>query len=188
MRHYSTQVMVQRVRIIILVLVTAIFVTGASSLQPEHEKPGRHDFHITYSRVAIEQNVIVARTRFFKDDLTRGLKKFSKAESFSLDISPVADSLFAVYYNDRFVIEVDGKRLPGRIVGSGEELEGNEQMWWYVMQYDAAAEPISVRISNTLLFDTFDDQKNVLKIQKFPSDQSSTFYFDSDETTIEITF
>jgi len=175
-------------RTFVLVLLGFFLATGTTPPESERQQTERHDFHVSYSRIAIENQIILARTRFFRDDLTESMAKFTQLESFSLDASPRTDSLFTVYFNNRFVVEVAGKHLPGRIVGSGEEVEGKERIWWYAMQYDAPNDPNSIRISNTLLLNVFDDQKNILKIQKFPSERSSTFYFDADNTTIEVTF
>ena len=171
-----------------MVLAIAALSSGVSTPVINPVGTSRHNFHVSHTRVAIENQVIVARTRFFLDDLTDTLARYSDADNFSLDTSPSTDSLFTSYYNQRFLITVKGKPLRGHIIGSGEDVEADEKVWWYALQYETPAEQTSVSISNTLLIEIFDDQKNVLKIQKFPSEKSSTYYFDSDETTVEVNF
>lgn len=147
--------------------------------------PVVHDFHISYARVAVEKNVVVFRVRFFKDDLEEALRTHHKEADFALEVSPVVDAQFVMYFNEKLALEVGGQRLTGKLVGSGEEMEGKEPMWWYAMQYEAPATIQQLTIKNTLLLELFDDQKNIVKVQHFPDDKQHSYYFD--DATVEHT-
>lgn len=58
----------------------------------------------------------------------------------------------------------------------------------YTTHYHSPVDPVPIRISNRLRIETFDGQKNIVKMQIFPSGKSLTYYFDSDETRIEVKF
>ncbi|HMB93768.1 MAG TPA: DUF6702 family protein [Rhodothermales bacterium] len=144
-----------------------------------------HDFHISYGRVAVEDNVVVFRVRFFKDDLEEALRKYHKAPEFALEVNPAVDAQFVAYFNERLVLETEGQQLTGQIIGSGEEMEGKEPMWWYALQYEASATIKKLTIKNQLLLELFDDQKNIVKVRHFPDDKQQSYYFDDD--TVEHT-
>lgn len=152
------------------------------------EDASLHKFHVSTGRLGIENTVVINQTRFFKDDLTEALRAFGNDPDFSLDAAGRSDSLFVAYFNRHFVLRSDGQLLKGWVAGSGEDLEGKEEVWWYVIQYEATKEPARLSIQNTLLTEQFDDQKNILKVQKFPSERSESYFFDGDDTDIEIVF
>lgn len=73
-------------------------------------------------------------------------------------------------------------------MGSGDDALDREPVWWYQVQY-TAAEPIrTARITNTVLFETFEDQSNVLRVVRFPEETRRTYYFTSGEETVQIAF
>lgn len=170
----------------VLVITAFVLLAGVLPLSAtDKPAPVVHDFHISYGRVAVEGKVVVFRVRFFKDDLEEALQTYHEAPEFGLDVSPAVDAQFAAYFNDKLVLEAGDERLLGRIVGSGEEMEGKEPMWWYAMQYEAAAPIKKLTIKNQLLLELFGDQKNIVKVRHFPDDRQQSYYFD--DTTIEHT-
>ena len=101
---------------------------------------------------------------------------------------PEVDALFLRYLARRFVLEVGGEALEGHIVGSGDDELDREPVWWYQVQY-TAREPIhAARITNTILFEIFDDQSNVLRVVRFPEETRRAYYFAPGEETIQIEF
>ncbi|NQV73280.1 hypothetical protein HQ496_09160 [bacterium] len=143
--------------------------------------PPAHKFHVTYSRIAVEGTTAVARVRFFKDDLDKSLANITQNPTYSMDVSQKQDSLFLAYFNTRFTISDGNEALKGALIGSGEELEGAEKMWWVLIQYDAAAPIQKLDIVNKLLIETFEDQKNIVQIQQFPSEKTWSLYFVEDD-------
>lgn len=137
--------------------------------------PLPHDFHVTYSRLAVEDNMAVVRIRLFQDDLNEALSQREERDVF-VDTSPATDSLFQAYFNERFVLIAGKEVMAGRIVGSGEEVVGNEPMWWYLLEFRASSTIEALHISQRILSEVFEDQKNIVKVQHFPSEKVYSLY------------
>ncbi len=150
--------------------------------------PPAHKFHVTYGRLAVEDTQAVLRIRFFHDDLEAALRAYAKDAGFRLAAAPRSDSVYTRYFNDKFVLRQDGRALQGRIVSSGEDMDGREKVWWYVMQFDAPAPLRRFTIRDRLLFEAFDDQKNIFKVMHFPGEQTQSFYFVAGSEQADIVF
>ena len=164
----------------------AVFLLLSPAL--EWEEVGRHKLYVTYGNLAVERNLAVLRIRIFKDDLETALAAHSGRETVVMEASPEFDALFAAYFAERFTFEVAGESLTGRIIGSGEDQADREPVWWYQIRFDAPAPIRSARIVNTVLFESFDDQRNILKVVHFPDETPRTFYFARGEESREIRF
>jgi len=136
--------------------------------------------------MAVENNLIVLNIRFFKDDLQQGLEAYKGINGFLLDVSPSTDSLFTAYFNSHFTLRVGDKNLPGSIIGSGEDYEAKQEIWWYALEFVADKTIGSFQLTNTLLIEEFDDQKNIVKVQHFPSEKTFSYYFDEDDQVFDI--
>ncbi|MGA1493975.1 MAG: DUF6702 family protein [Rhodothermales bacterium] len=134
-----------------------------------------HDFHVTYSRLAVEDNMAVVRIRLFQDDLNQALSQREERDVF-VDTSPTSDSLFQAYFNEMFVMQAGKEVLKGHIVGSGEEVVGNEPMWWYLLEFGASSNIETLHVSQRILSDEFEDQKNIVQVQHFPSEKVYSLY------------
>ncbi len=174
-------------------LYCAILLTASVNLAAaEFPRPLRsettHDFHVSYGRMAVENNLVVLNIRFFKDDLQEGMQAYTGDTGFFLDISPQTDSLFTAYFNSHFTLLVSNKVLPASIIGSGEDFESKQDIWWYTLQFVADEKIEAFQLKNVLLVEQFDDQKNIVKVQHFPSEKTYSYSFDEDEQTYEIRF
>jgi hypothetical protein len=147
-----------------------------------------HKFHVTYSRIAIEGNTVVARVRFFSDDLGTALGKELKQENYRVTASAEQDSLFLAYFDRHFILTDGDSTLDGILMGSGEEMEGKEPMWWYLIQFEAEKPLSKLHITNKLLTEAFEDQKNIVQIQHFPSEKTWSLYFVDDDLDYLIEF
>jgi hypothetical protein len=152
------------------------------------ERPAAHDFHVSYGRMAVEGRQAVCRIRFFKDDLEAALQQFHGEPAFRLDANPRGDALFLAYLSTRFVLQHKGTPLEGRISRSGEEEDGREKMWWYVIQFEADEDIEALKVEYTLLFDYFEDQKNIFKVMHYPSEEVQSFYYAEGAEVFEIAF
>lgn len=141
----------------------------------------RHEFHVTYARLGIEGDVVQVRLRFFADDLVEGLRRAGGDPGSGLAVDPRVDSLVTAYVNARFVVTAGTARLSGGIVASGEEAEGQEPVWWYVFAYRAPVPVRTLTLRNTLLTELFDDQRNIVRVQHFPSEKQQTWYLTVDD-------
>jgi hypothetical protein len=160
-----------------------------------------HDLHIAYADMAIEGAVVAGRIRIFKDDLERALGPLVGADAVSLRPGAEADVLVLRYLREHLVVEVpagpgagaggDAERgnphqRPGTVLEptllrSGQDELDREPVWWVIVQYEATAPVASFRVRNTILFEVFDDQRNIMKFVRFPDETQKTFYFDKDE-------
>ena len=156
-------------------LLFAILLSLITAFEPAHK------FHVTYCRIAVEGTTAVARDRFFKDDLEQTLANVTQNPAYSMDVSQKQDSLFLAYFDERFSISDGNAALKGTLLSSGEELEGAETMWWVLIQYDASTPIRKVDMVNKLLVETFEDQKNIVQIQHFPSEKTWSLYFVEDD-------
>ncbi len=139
--------------------------------------PPPHDLHLAYGDLAIEGSLIAGRIRFFKDDLERALAPRDGNDTFRLEPGAEADALVMRYVRENLRIRVDGQELEASLVGSGEDELDLEPVWWVIVQYQAASPTTELEVRNTLLFDVYDDQRNVFKFVHFPEEKQRTFYF-----------
>lgn len=147
-----------------------------------------HDLHVAYGDLAVEGSVVAGRLRFFKDDLERALGPFVGADALSLAPGPEADALVLRYLRERLVIRVDGAALEPELAASGEDELDREPVWWVLVQYRAASPVLDFTVRNVLLFELFDDQRNVMKFVHFPDETPRTFYFAPGEDEHRVRF
>jgi hypothetical protein len=173
----------------------AIVRTGAPSASPlaaaktaVPSAPVAHDLHLAYGDMAVEGSVIAGRIRLFKDDLERALGPLVGATEMTLELGAEADALVMRYVRDNLRISVDGQELRASLLGSGEDAIDLEPVWWVIVQYRAPAPPAEIHVRNTLLFDVFDDQRNIFKFVHFPDETQRTFYFAEGESEHVVRF
>lgn len=161
-----------------LVLVLLLGATGPADTST-------HDFHVSYGRLAIEGTNAVIRVRFFQNDLVEAIQK-QNAPDFELTAASRADSIALSYIGRRLRVAAADHPLEAVVRASGEDLSGQEPMWWYLLEFAAPSPIRDIEITNTLLFETFDDQKNIVQMQHFPSEKTWSFYFtpDSDHFSV----
>ena len=152
---------------LLLLLLLLPFAAAPQTPQPQHA------FHVSYGRMVVEGEVALLRIRFFTDDLELTLGTHHKRPGYTMDISPTADSLFLSYFAERFVLKHGAQPLTGQIVGSGEE----EDMWWYLIQYEHTTPLADLNLYHTMLFETFDDQRNIVKVLHMASEKQRSYYF-----------
>jgi hypothetical protein len=136
---------------------------------------------MAYGDLAVEGRIVAGRIRMFKDDLERALGPLVGADALSLAPGTEADALVMRYLRDHLQVEVDGEVLAPTLLESGEDELDRETVWWVVVQYEASAPLESFTVRNTLLFELFDDQRNVFKFVRFPEEVQQTFTFTPEE-------
>jgi len=147
-----------------------------------------HDLHVSYGNAAVEGNVLAVRIRFFRDDLEAALARHVRRGSFRLSSEPVVDAAFLGYLRGRFSVEVGGRALEPRLVGSGEDELDREPVWWYAVQFEAPSTLATFRVRDTLLTELFDDQTNIVKFVHFPDERQKTYSFAKGEESFEVRF
>jgi len=124
----------------------------------------------------------------FKDDLERALGPLVGADTLTLEPGAEADALVMRYLRDNLRIRVDGLDLEASLLESGEDDLDLEPVWWLIVQYPAPSPVTELHVRNTLLFDVYDDQRNVFKFVHFPDEKQRTFYFAEGESEHVVRF
>jgi hypothetical protein len=147
-----------------------------------------HDLHIAYGDLAVEGSVIAGRIRIFKDDLELALGPRLGVTSTLLEPGPEADALVMEYVRERLTVSVDGQELGPILLQAGQDEMDREPVWWVTIQYQAPGDVSEFVVRNELLFELFEDQRNVFKFVRFPDQVQRTYYFAPGEAVQRVSF
>jgi len=136
-------------------------------------RAGGHDIHVSYGRVAVEARAVTIRLRMFKDDLSKAVARHHRRDTVDIEARPLADSLAGAYLAQTLLVSADGKPLVGRIAEAG----GENDMWWYLVQYPVAGRAAKLTIANRVFFELYADQQNLLKVLHVGSGDETSLYF-----------
>jgi len=130
--------------------------------------------------LAIEEQVAYLRVRMFKLDLEAALASAVGRDSLRLEPTPAHDALFLAYFAERYEVVLNGNRSPPVITASGEDFESGEdeeRIWWVQLRYDAEQPIVTVALRARILFEWFEDQRNIVRVLHVPSGKQRTLYF-----------
>lgn len=149
---------------------------------PESSSVGAtpHPLHLSTTQLAVDTTTVWLRIRMFKDDLEFALAVRAGLDSLSLEPSASHDSLFAAYFSEAFGLRLNGTEVTGVIESSGEDVEsgvGDLRMWWYQVRFDGTERIGSIEIRNEILYEEFEDQRNIVRVLHVPTDMQKTLYF-----------
>lgn len=148
-----------------------------------------HPLHLATAQVAVEGSRVLVRLRTFEDDLEAALARFAGREKVAMEATPGLDSLYLGYVADRLEVVADGVRLRPTLVASGVDLEsgtGDTQVWWALLAYEATSEIRELGVRATVLYDLFDDQRNVIRVLHPATDRRHAFYFAAPDDDLRI--
>ncbi|MGW8283838.1 MAG: DUF6702 family protein, partial [Gemmatimonadota bacterium] len=120
------------------------------------------------------------RIRMFEDDLEGTLAAYAGLPELKLAPTAQIDSLFLEYFTKFFVFRANGIVLGAELISSGEDLEsgqGETRMWWYLLGFESPQPIGEIGLLNRVLFDRFDDQRNVVRVLHSSTDSRRTLYF-----------
>lgn len=163
---------------VLLTGVVASTIPDAEPLSAGGASPGdaavaaRHDFHVSYTRMAIEPTVISAQLRLFSDDVTRALIERAKRPAITLN-SAEGEAAFAAYLAQAFQVTANGRRLVPVVVSGAQDKE----MWSFVVTWTSPAPITSLSMHNAALFELFGDQQNIVKVKHMASGRESTLFY-----------
>ncbi|MFZ5623388.1 MAG: DUF6702 family protein, partial [Gemmatimonadota bacterium] len=164
----------------VLVLSTGSVASAAEPLPalPPSRLAARHDTHVSHARCAVEAASVVCRVRLFRDDLELALRAARRDHALALTPAARQDSAFQAYAATRLVFTADGVRLSGRVIESGVEVDqAKQQVAWYTLEFTAPRPVRTLIARNTLLFDAFNAQQNIMQLLKLPENRRQTLYF-----------
>lgn len=131
-----------------------------------------HPLHLTVGKVEVEGTRASLEIRIFWDDLQLEVRSHSGNPGAEVR-GPGADpDAVTAYINDRLVLEFDGRAVRGDLVEWTLEGDANR----YVLRYDLPSPPSRLGVRHRILLDLYEDQKNVLHVQKDGGRQRA-FYF-----------
>jgi hypothetical protein len=61
-------------------------------------------------------------------------------------------------------------------------------MWWYLLEFGASSNIEALHVSQRILSDEFEDQKNIVQVQHFPSEKVYSLYCVEDAWAYQIDF
>jgi hypothetical protein len=135
-----------------------------------------HDYHVSYTNIAIEGKTAALSIRIFKDDFQEALRIFSKNPSFVLAVNPTSDKVVMDYFNHYLKLKVGHKTLKATLVSSTEQAE----MWQFILTYEAAREIRRIEVYHTVLMRLFTDQRNICKVLFLPENDEQYYYYVKD--------
>lgn len=143
---------------------------------------GAHPFRLSVVDAEVDGDMLRARIRFFWDDLQLALMEHRSDMAFRLEETPRVDSIVVAYIGEMLAIEAGGRRLAGVLDGRGvdDAVLIDEVMWWYRLEYRLPAGTARIAIRNRLLFNMFEDQRNVVHL-KTRSGRERAFAFGWDK-------
>jgi hypothetical protein len=151
-----------------------------------------HPLHLSTAQLVVEESDLYMRIRMFKDDLEGALAVRAGVERFELSPTPESDEEFLAYLGTTMSIRADGEELSAAVISSGVDQEagqGDATVWWYLLAFPASAPVRSVTILDTVLFDRFDDQRNIVRVLHSSTGKQRTLYFAApDDEPITVSF
>jgi len=74
-------------------------------------------------------------------------------------------------------VRADGVPLTGAMLDGGGDSDGDQKVWWVLLQWKAGRPVQAIGLKTHVLFDTFDDQQNLVVVNKQPGDERRSLYF-----------
>jgi hypothetical protein len=140
-----------------------------------HDAPSNkvHNFHASYGRMAVDGTKAYMKIRLFTDDLRDGMRRFYRNQS--LEIAPNSDteSKFQTYLNQKFVFNSGSRRIAGKVLNCSKE----DDMTAFVVEYTSTRNIASFYVRYAILMEAFDDQRNIFKVIKAPSEVEQSYLF-----------
>ncbi|MEJ2547215.1 MAG: hypothetical protein P8125_05295 [Gemmatimonadota bacterium] len=152
---------------------------------------GAHPLHLSTAQLVVEETSLYLRIRIFKDDLEGALAAHAGVAEFTLSPTAEADSAFLAYLDSTLSIQADGADLTAAVISSGVDLEagqGDATVWWYLLEYPTEGPPGAITLLDTVLYERFDDQRNIIRVLHSASGRQRTLYFaapDDEPVTLE---
>lgn len=124
----------------------------------------RHPLYISVTEISynIKEKTLEISCKIFTNDFETVLGKLAHAK---VDLSApkdkkAVDKLIADYVEKHLQLKIDGKAVPIRFAGSEKEAEAT---WSYFQANDIAALK-KIEIRNSLLYDSFDQEINIMHV------------------------
>ena len=175
------------IRATLLACSLLLFIGARSAPDPADRGLSAHPFRLSVADVGVTASTLEVRIRFFWDDLQFAVMESTSDMAFELAQDDEVDKTVEQYINDMLVFEAGGAPVQGVLVERGVEEAPriDEVMWWYRLEYRLPASVERIHIRNRLLFNMFEDQRNLVNL-KTRSGRERTYYFTWDEDGLSV--
>lgn len=124
-----------------------------------------HDYHFGYTEMNYndENKSIETSIKLYIDDLDLALSTLNNASpKLNTDEEiELSDALIEAYIKENFNLEINQKEKEATFIGR----EYEDDVVWIYLEYNGIRKIKELKVTNSLLFDTFDDQKNLFNIK-----------------------
>jgi hypothetical protein len=138
-----------------------------------------HDIHLSLCELRYNElsSTFEVSIKIFIDDLETAIGKenHSALRIGTQNEAPEADELIASYLSKNFSIDIDGVKLKGSFLGK-ELTDDMLAVWCYVEFPVKKSQPQKCVLSNNILFEIYDDQRNIMDIRMSRSHKDYTIF------------
>ena len=127
-----------------------------------------HPFHISVCNIyhAADENSLQITVKIFADDLEEALNQKDEQNAAYIDVlnpqDPVQlDSIVQNYLHKHFALTVNEEAVQPNFLG----FEREELTMWCYLEVTSVESLEKVRVQNTLLLNTFEDQANIVHVR-----------------------
>jgi len=146
-----------------------------------------HPLHVTVLQADFngQTHALEISCKFFREDLEEAIRnRFKDAPKVDLEadeLHTAMDKLVAEYVKQHLGIQVNGKPIPVEYVGYEVE---SESLYAYI-QVPKIPELKSVTFANTLLYDLFNDQINIMHVTRSGTRHSVRLNYPDKEISVK---
>lgn len=147
----------------------------------------RHEVHLSHTRLVVEGRVVTGRIRLFHDDTEAVLQRFTGRADLRVTSTESQREAFQRYIDSTITVTAGGTRLRPRVVDAGPDPDvSTAPMWWYALEYQAPRAVKGLAIRHVLMFEQFNNQRNILTVLTRPGDRRFSLYFAAGDTREQV--
>ncbi|MDZ4663275.1 MAG: DUF6702 family protein [Bacteroidota bacterium] len=132
-----------------------------------------HPFYlgVTHFKLNKKSNTLETSVKLFTNDLETSLKKLNgnSVDLINGSNKEEINKLINKYLQARLIIKVNGKNAAFNYIG----FETEKDVTWIFIEYKKIRSLKSLDIENTLLYDSFDKQTNIIRVETSAGEQNS---------------
>ncbi len=140
-----------------------------------------HPFHISINDIEFDEEAksVEIAQKIFTDDFEVALNAYTseKIDLVNEDQKETNDALIKKYILENIQIEINGKPADFQFLGSQRE----DDAIWCFMEIPKTKKLKSIKVRNTLLFEMFEDQMNLVHVKKSDEIKSMRLIKDKSE-------
>lgn len=148
-----------------------------------------HEFHVSKSQIEYNeaQQSLQISMHIFLDDLEIAIEESGGGKHFLCTEKETEDAVTILrkYLTQQFIINVDGTTKSYDFIG--KELSEDLAAIWCYLEIKDIQTPTSMEVTNRILMDLYDDQKNIVHIIG-PEQQQGYFMFQKGNSTERVEF